>query len=157
MKNTQHEETIPTMYRTWPNSLRWGRISPPPISDLVFLPFSNSKFSLLRQKKWKVKICTCSGLWVEHCFFTNLRLKMHNKRDTNSNFYLCSWTSIWRMRNFQCKVMIGKASLRSRDVVSMLTLSRNFLYQAVELQLQKEKMKMVETVRVITGQVLGHG
>ena len=155
--NVQHEETILTMYRTWPNSLRWGRISPPPNPNLVFLPFSSSKFSLLRQKKWNVKICTCSGLWVEPCFFTNLRLKMHDKRDTSSKFYLCSWTSIWRMRNFWCKVVIGKASLRTKDAVSMLTLSWNFLYRTMELQLQKEKMKMVETVRVITGQVLGHG
>ena len=64
---------------------------------------------------------------------------------------------MWRMRDFQCNVMIGKASLKSRDAFSMLTLSCNFLYQAIELHLQKEKMKMVETVRVITGQVLGHG
>ena len=129
--NVQHEETILTICITWSNSLRWGRISPPPIPDLVFLPFSKLKFSLLRQKKWKVKICTCSGLWVEPCFFTNLRLKMHNKRDTNSNFYLFSWTSIWRCRNFQCKVVIGKASLRFRDAIPMSTLSWKLLNQAV--------------------------
>ena len=137
--------------------LGWERILTIPNLNLSFLPFSNLKFSQLKQKKWKVKLCTCSGLWVEPCFFTNLRLKMHDKRDMSSKFYLCRWTSIWRMRNFQCKVMIGKASLRSRDAFSMLTLSWNSLYRAVELQLQKEKLKMVETVRVITGQVLGHG
>ena len=145
------------MYRTWPNSLRWRRISPPPNPNLVFLSFSNSKFSLLRQKKWKVKTWTCSVAWVWHYFFTNLRLMMHNKRDTNSKFYLFSWTSIWRCRNLQCKVMIGKASLRSRDAVSMLTLSWELLNQARELQLQNRKTKMVKWLRGVTGCVLASG
>ena len=145
------------MYRTWPNSLRWRRISPPPNPNLVFLSFSNSKFSLLRQKKWKVKTWTCSVAWVWHYFFTNLRLMMHNKRDTNSNFYLFSWTSIWRCRNFQCKVMIGEASLRSRDAIPMFTLSWKLLNQAVELHLQVKDVKMVEVVRATTDRALASG
>ena len=157
IKNVQHQETNPTICRTWSNSLRWGRISSPPNPNLDFLPFSNLKFSQLKQKKWKVKTCTCSVAWVEPCLFTNLKLMMHNKRDTSSPRYLFSWSSIWKCRNFQCKVMIGKASLRSRDAIPMFTLSWELLNQARELQLQNRKTKMVKWLRGVTGCVLASG
>ena len=157
IKNVQHEETNPTICRTWSNSPRWGRISSPPNPNLDFLPFLNLKFSQLKQKKWKVKTCTCSVAWVEHCLFTNLELMMPNKRDTNSKTYLFSWSSIWQWRSFQCKVMIGIVSLRSRDAIPMFTLSWKLLNRARELHLQVRNMKMVEVVRVITGRALAFG
>ena len=157
IKNVQHQETNPTICRTWSNSLRWGRISSPPNPNLDFLPFSNLKFSQLKQKKWKVKTCTCSVAWVEHCLFTNLKLMMPNKRDRSSPKYLFSWSSIWQWGSFQCKIMVGIASLRCGDVVPIFTLPWDTLNWAVELQLQNGKMKMVELVRGVTGRVSSHG
>ena len=53
--------------------------------------------------------------------------------------------------------MIGKASLKSRDAFSMLTLSWTFLYQAIELHLQVKDVKMVEVVRATTDRALASG
>ena len=121
--------------KTHSNSQKWERILTFPNPDLSFLSYSNLKFSQLRQNKWKVKACTGSGAWVEHFLFTNLELMMPILRVRSSPKYLFSWSSIWQWGSFQCKVMVGIASLRCGDAVPISTLPWDTLNWAAELQL----------------------